>query len=99
MNLKLAAVSVAGAILGCVLWQSAAEASPKVYGHCMDQPAGSVKACVDTTGWGIRLRFEDGSFSDNYGPEAFKARMVNGKLFYTIHGETYGPAIFPTFDY
>jgi hypothetical protein len=78
-----------------------AEASTGLYGHCMDAPpvGQQGKPCVDTTGWGINLRFEDGSHSDNYGPESYTATMVDGKLYYQIHGEPYGDPVFPNFDY
>lgn len=61
--------------------------------HCRTAPA----PCVDTKGWGVRVKTARGKWTLNYGPETYRYRRVDGRLFYTFTADAkpYGKARFP----
>lgn len=62
--------------------------------HCRTAPPGP---CVDTKGWGVRVKTAKGTWTKNYGPESYRYTRSDGRLFYTFTTDAvpYGKAKFP----
>lgn len=98
MNKRLAAVVIAAfaaTLIGGTANAKDGNPAGETLEHCMSAPKPG--PCVDTKGWGVRVKTAKGTWTLNYGPESYKYKRVDGKLFYTFtkDAKPYGKARFP----
>jgi hypothetical protein len=100
MRKTIAIVTAAGMmLLGATAQAKNGDPAGETLQHCggiLNLPKVS-GPCVDTKGWGVRVRRADGTWTLNYGPASYKFKRIDGNLFYTFtkDAKPYGKAKFP----